>query len=167
LAGLRRSELANIEFGDYHRARDTILIKGKGNKEREAHFTDNGASHLCKWINEFRGTGEGAMFARIRKGEEQSDFTVTVEQNGVYKTVPKFLSSQAIYYILDKKQKELGLESFSLHDLRRTLATKLLSDGEDLITVRDILGHASLNTTQKYDMRSRDRLKEAAQRSGF
>ena len=105
----------------------------------------------------FRSWGNGRV----------AGLTKTINENGKVKTVPNFLTSQSVFYILDKKQKELGLDGFSPHDLRRTLATTLLDLGEDLGTVRDVLGHSSVNTTQKYDMRSKERTKQAVQRTGF
>jgi integrase/recombinase XerD len=162
--GLRRTELVSIKFSDYDPKRAVIKILGKGNKEREAYLTDSGIKALEKWIADIRGNGPGAMFVRIRKNDDLAPFT---KLDANRKTVPNGLSSQAIYKILSEKQEAIGLEKFSPHDLRRTLATKLLDLGEDLSTVRDILGHASVNTTQMYDMRSKKRLKEAVNRTGF
>ncbi|WP_318386882.1 site-specific integrase, partial [Enterobacter sp.] len=53
------------------------------------------------------------------------------------------------------------LEKCAPHDLRRTFATALLDNGEDLITVKDAMGHASVTTTQKYDRRGEERLRRA------
>ncbi|GAB6071616.1 tyrosine-type recombinase/integrase [Thiomicrorhabdus hydrogeniphila] len=161
--GLRRNELANIEYKHYNRTKGCITIIGKGDKEREAFLTENAKKNLELWINEFRGTEDGAMFVRIRKSGGLVPLT-RIENDNV---LPNCLTSQAVYYILKKKQTELGLDKFSPHDLRRTLATTLLDIGEDLITVRDILGHSSINTTQKYDMRGEEKQKSAVQKTGF
>lgn len=165
--GLRRSELVSIKFEDYHPEKGCLLISGKGNKQREVFLTENGTKALDRWITKVRGTGTGAMFVRVWGSGRVASLTKTVVKNGVTQTIPNFLTSQSVFYILDKKQKELGMDSFSPHDLRRTLATTLLELGEDLGTVRDVLGHSSVNTTQKYDMRSKDRTKKAVQRTGF
>ncbi|MBE8886287.1 tyrosine-type recombinase/integrase, partial [Enterobacter hormaechei] len=50
------------------------------------------------------------------------------------------------------------------HDLRRTFATAMLDNGEDLITVKDAMGHASVTTTQQYDRRGEARLRTARDR---
>ncbi|WP_127471970.1 tyrosine-type recombinase/integrase [Thiomicrorhabdus aquaedulcis] len=160
--GLRRSELAKIEYRHYSASNGSITITGKGNKEREAFLTESATQNLEAWLK-VRGHEEGALFVRIKKGDVLNSLTFN---NGTT-PAPNLLTSQAIYYILKKKQLELGMEKFSPHDLRRTLATTLLSLGEDLITVRDVLGHSSINTTQRYDMRGRDRVKTAVNRSGF
>jgi len=66
-----------------------------------------------------------------------------------------------VYYILQVRQREAGLDRCAPHDLRRTFATALLDNGEDLITVKDAMGHASVTTTQKYDRRGEDKLRRA------
>jgi integrase/recombinase XerD len=162
--GLRRTELVGIKFSDYDPKRAVIKILGKGNKEREAYLTDSGIKALEKWIADIRGNGPGAMFVRIRKNDDLAPFT---KLDANRKTVPNGLSSQAIYKILSEKQEAIGLEKFSPHDLRRTLATKLLEQGEDLSTVAEILGHANISTTQMYDMRGKERMKAAVNRTGF
>lgn len=163
-SGLRRNELANIEFSDYYREREVIFIRGKGDKERESELTENAIQALNQWIDEVRGTAPGAMFVRIRKGGDLDPLTKT-DSGG--NEVANCLTSQAIYHILGEKRLELGLDKFSPHDLRRTLATTLLDNGEDLLTVRDILGHSDVSTTQKYDKRGKAKQKSAVRKSGL
>ena len=69
-----------------------------------------------------------------------------------------------MYHILQVRQREAGLDRCAPHDLRRTFATALLDNGEDLITVKDAMGHASLTTTQKYDRRGEQKLRKARDR---
>lgn len=61
------------------------------------------------------------------------------------------LTDQAVYQILLVRQQQAGIEKCALHNQRRTFATAQLDNGEDLITVKDELGHASITTTRKYD----------------
>ncbi len=58
------------------------------------------------------------------------------------------MSDQAIYHILDTRRVETGLEKFAPHDLRRTFASSMLDNGEDIVTVKDAMGHSSIATTQ-------------------
>ena len=51
--------------------------------------------------------------------------------------------------------------AFAPHDLRRSFASNLLAQGEDLLTVKDAMGHAQVTTTQRYDHRGHERLKQA------
>lgn len=73
----------------------------------------------------------------------------------------KGLTSQAVYFLANSYREKLGLAPFMPHDLRRTVATVLLESGEDLVTVRDVLGHSSVNTTQRYDKRGEDSKRKA------
>jgi len=77
--------------------------------------------------------------------------------------VEKRMTPQAIYHILTSTAESLGLDKLSPHDMRRTFATALLESGEDLLTVRDAMGHSSVVTTQRYDKRGKYKVKRAAQ----
>jgi integrase/recombinase XerD len=150
--------LANIEMK--HIDNDIIRIIGKGNKEREAFLTEKTKMHLNEWIEEVRGSEPGALFVRIyQDGSLASLFKESGE--------PNCLSSQAIYFILKKKSEQLEMQAFTPHDFRRTLASTMLENGEDLSTVKDTLGHASISTTQRYDKRAKSRIKSAVERTGF
>ncbi|MNP65073.1 Tyrosine recombinase XerD [compost metagenome] len=69
-----------------------------------------------------------------------------------------------MYHILQVRQRQAGTEKCAPHDLRRTFATSMLDNGEDLITIRDAMGHASVTTTQQYDRRGEQRLRTARDR---
>jgi site-specific recombinase XerD len=71
------------------------------------------------------------------------------------------LTGQAVYYILNKRAKEAGVSDFSPHDLRRTLASDLLDQGVDIVKVKDIMGHESVDPTAGYDRRPEARKREA------
>lgn len=147
--GLRRAEAVTLDFSDYDVREGYLKVVGKGNKERKAFLPPTTRSRLNEWIESYRGDVTGPLFTRIRRYKD---------------LVYKELSSQAIYHILEERRLQAGLEKFAPHDLRRTFASLMLSNGEDLITVKDAMGHSSLATTQKYDRRGDERLRGASER---
>ena len=145
--GLRRSELVSLNLEHISWTKGTLKVLGKGNKERLSYMPDGTITYLENWVNNVRGDSRGPLFTRIRR----HDF-FTINR----------LSDQAIYHILEVRRIETGLDNFSPHDLRRTFASALLDNGEDLITVRDAMGHESITTTQVYDKRGDERLRKAS-----
>ncbi len=91
------------------------------------------------------------MFTRIRRFD-----TLTNDR----------LTDQAVYHILQVRQKQAGIAKCAPHDLRRTFATAMLYNGEDLFTVKDAMGHPSVTTTQQYNRRGEKRLQSARERDG-
>lgn len=146
--GLRRNELANVQSKDIDELDGSIRILGKGNKERFVYPPPLTWELLKRWKKERGETGCGSLFVAIQKG------------GSIERQWP--LSADAVYKILERRAKEFGLEKFSPHDLRRTFATRLLEMGADLNTVREAMGHSSVVTTQRYDRRSRDRIRGLA-----
>lgn len=164
-SGLRRSELVSLTLSRYNRAGEFLTVVGKGNKERKSFLTENSVRYLNDWIDGVRGKEPGALFVQIyRDGSTAPAMYLDKKSNEMR---PNFLSSQAIYYILEQKQLKLEMARFSPHDLRRTLATRLLDVGEDMVTVRDALGHSCVSTTQKYIMKDENNMKKAVRNSGF
>lgn len=76
--------------------------------------------------------------------------------------VARRITPQSIYDLLARRATQAGVDDFSPHDLRRTCAGDLLDAGVDLVTVTAILGHASTNTTARYDRRGERAKQEAA-----
>jgi len=127
-------------------------VRGKGNKERLAFMPENVWQRIHSWTDTIRGEQEGPLFTRIRAGDD-----VTSQR----------MTPQAVYHILGQRRNESGIDGCAPHDLRRTFASMMLDNGEDLITVRDAMGHASVTTTQKYDRRGDERLRKAADKLKF
>ncbi|EAP4202155.1 tyrosine-type recombinase/integrase [Aeromonas sanarellii] len=150
--GLRRSEIVALDMECVITREQALRVLGKGNKERIAYVPDGAWQRLMRWVNEVRGEQPGALFQRIRRFDD-----VTADR----------MTDQAIYHILETRRIEAGLEKFAPHDLRRTFASAMLDNGEDIITVKDAMGHASVTTTQKYDRRGDERLKQASRRLEF
>nr|UVN17740.1 Tyrosine recombinase XerC [Xenorhabdus vietnamensis] len=152
--GLRRSEVADLKYEDIDFESSLIIIHGKGNKERENYMPDEIKERLLLWVNEVRGPHAGYLFNRILKNDD-----VTGNK----------LGTSSIRFIFARLLKNLNsnMKEFTPHDLRRTYASSLLENGEDIFTVKDALGHASVTTTQQYDKRGKKRLQEAAKRLTF
>ncbi|MGU3430983.1 tyrosine-type recombinase/integrase [Enterobacter hormaechei] len=147
--GLRRSEAVGLDLRDVVTQDRALRVLGKGNKERLAYMPAGTWERLHIWIDQVRGEQPGPLFTRIRRFD-----TLTNDR----------LTDQAVYHVLQVRQHQAGITKCAPHDLRRTFATAMLDNGEDLITVRDAMGHASVTTTQQYDRRGEARLRTARDR---
>ncbi len=136
-AGLRRHEACGLTVRAYSVKKKELSILGKGNKERINPLNDRVIDILETWLDE-RGRQNGPLFVRILRGGKITDKPIT---------------GQTVYDIIIRRYKETGLNRLTPHDLRRTFATNLLLNGEDLFVVQDLMGHASIETTKKYDKR--------------
>ncbi|MDU3074783.1 MAG: tyrosine-type recombinase/integrase [Mixta calida] len=150
--GLRRSEVVDLDYASILHKKQALIVRGKGNKERLAFMPEKVWQRIHIWTDTIRGEQEGPLFTRIRSGDD-----VTFQR----------MTPQAVYHILGQRRADSGIDVCAPHDLRRTFASMMLDNGEDLITVRDAMGHASVTTTQKYDRRGDDRLRKAAGKLKF
>ena len=150
--GLRRSEVVDLDYSSILHKEQALIVRGKGNKERLTFMPENVWQRIHTWTDTIRGEQEGPLFTRIRSGDD-----VTFQR----------MTPQAVYHILGQRRVDSGIDECAPHDLRRTFASMMLDNGEDLITVRDAMGHASVTTTQKYDRRGDERLRKAAKRLKF
>ena len=150
-AGLRRHEAAGLLLSDLNIHEATLRVIGKGNKERVNALHNRILEILDVWLME-RGFEQGPLFQRARKGN---------------RLINEPISGQTIYDIIIRRYKEAGLKRLTPHDLRRTFATKLLENGEDVFLVQDLMGHASVETTKNYDRRAEQAKKKAARALPF
>jgi integrase len=144
--GLRRAEVAALDLDDYDAESNAIRVRGKGDKERRAFLSESAAAALNDWV-EVRGSKKGAVVVPIRKGG---------------KIEHRRMTDQAIYAALLRRAAAARVRHFTPHDLRRTFAGDLLDAGADLPAVQRLLGHASVQTTAKYDRRDEQAAKRAA-----
>ena len=141
-AGLRVSELISVNFGDIDTVNATLRVNGKGGKERIAPVGRNVLQEILNFRDHY--SKDASYIA-----------PVIISQSG------KRLSARSVQLIIKKKLRQLNLpEDISPHKLRHTFATHLLDRGADLRAVQDLLGHASLSTTQIYTHLSVARLKD-------
>jgi site-specific recombinase XerD len=135
--GLRRHEVVGLDFADYDRRSGTLIVRGKGAKERKGFVTNGARNALENWLA-MRGDSTGPMFVPIGKGGRMH---------------LRRLSDQAVYTILRRLAVRARVDKFSPHDLRRSFVGDLLDAGADVVTVQGLAGHASVTTTARYDRR--------------
>lgn len=142
--GVRVGELTNIKVKDIDISNKSILILGKGNKERLVTFGD----YCSDALNLYLGDGY------IRLNNTKSEYLFLNKNGGV-------LTERGVRYILEQIIKKTSLnKNISPHMLRHSFATHLLNEGCDLTTVQKLLGHESIKATQIYTHVTTDRLKE-------
>jgi len=134
-SGIRVSELVAIDRADISFAERLVRVRGKGKKERLVPFGRSAAATLEAWLrarNALPGEGAGAeaVFLNYRGGRLTS--------RSVERIVAKYIRRTAV------------VRHISPHSLRHSFASHLLGRGADLRTIQELLGHASLATTQKY-----------------
>lgn len=135
--GIRLSECKNIQLKDIDFDLSIVLIHGKGNKERYVPFGHYAAVALQEYLRK----GRSLLMTKYHK---EHDY-LFVNQYGDQ------LSASGIEYILNQIIKKSSLTAdIHPHMLRHTFATHLLNNGADLRTVQELLGHASLSSTQIY-----------------
>ncbi len=142
--GIRASELVGLNLSDVNFRNDTVRVFGKRKKERIVPLPRRAREALEKYL-EVRGRREGPLFLS-KLGKRLSQRTL---QRIVHKSL--MLISDAA--------------KLSPHTLRHTFATHLLSRGADLRAVQELLGHASLSTTQIYTHLTVKNLKELYRRA--
>lgn len=151
--GLRLSELRGINTTELDLVSQQVKVRGKGRKERIVPIGDHAQRALRNYESRrdelLRQVGAGAdraAFFLARTGKRMSARAIQL-------VVTKFL---------DQVDEDAGL---STHSLRHTFATHLLDAGADLRAVQELLGHASISTTQIYTHTSVERLKQVYQKA--
>lgn len=142
--GIRVSELVSIKIEDINVQGRSIVILGKGKKERMVYFGEYANEALTRYLND----GYKVLNKKNRS-------------NLFLNHLGEALTTRGVRYILDQQIKKTSLsKNISPHMIRHSFATHLLNEGCDLLTVQELLGHASLSTTQIYTHITNDRLKE-------
>jgi integrase/recombinase XerC len=144
--GARVAELCGLDMSDIDYDRQTIRVLGKGNKERTIPLGNPAMKALNVWIKEGRDSIKNSL----------SGNAVFLGARG--KRIDQRTVRTVVYNALQAIE---GIERMGPHALRHSAATHLLEGGADLRTVQEILGHASLATTQIYTHVSTERLQKA------
>jgi site-specific recombinase XerC len=144
-SGIRLSELRGLDLAALDLLSDQVKVLGKGRKERIVPVGSKAVSALRRYL-EVRTT-----IARRTGAERQAVF---LSRRG------KRLAAVTIQRRIHRLYRAGGATGFRVHSLRHTFATDLMDAGADLRSVQEMLGHASLSTTQIYTHTSVERLKE-------
>ena len=143
--GIRVSECKNIKLQDISFDLGVILIFGKGNKERYVPFGHYAAAAIQEYLEMTR--------SELMTKHQRSHDYLFVNRLG------DPLTAGGIEYILKQIMKKTGLTgTLHPHMLRHTFATDMLNNGADMRTVQELLGHASLSSTQIYTHVTKDAL---------
>lgn len=144
--GCRISEAISVKWGDIDFSRGTLIVTGKGSKDRLVILGSKAHAALLRLKDHLSATG-GALVL----GDSHVFLSDRLE-----KASARFIERRMKTYL-----RESGLpEDLSPHKLRHSFATHLLDAGADLRSVQEMLGHASLSTTQIYTHVSVERLKD-------
>ena len=146
--GIRLSELVGINLADIKK--DTMVVKGKGNKERTIYLNDACISAINDYL---------AVRPKLNVSDERALFISGQNKRIYYKTVQ---------FLVKKYIAAAGLDptKYSTHKLRHTAATLMYKYGKvDVRALQEILGHEQLSTTQIYTRVSNDQIKEAVDKN--
>lgn len=140
--GIRVAELVSMDVADIDFSNRTIRVTGKGNKQRVVPFGLPAQRALETWLGRGRPvlarTGD-ALFLGVRGGR---------------------IDQRTARDVVHRAAREAGVPDISPHALRHSAATHMLDGGADLREVQEMLGHASLSTTQRYTHVSIEQLKD-------
>ncbi|HEV2145883.1 MAG TPA: tyrosine recombinase XerC [Longimicrobiaceae bacterium] len=144
--GMRLSELQGLNLGDLDLVSERVRVMGKGRKERIVPLGRMAIAAARRYL--------AAREERTQDTPGADPRAVFVSQTGRRLSVRRI--QMIVTNLLDGVSEDSGL---STHSLRHTFATHLVDAGADLVAVKELLGHASLSTTQIYTHTSRERLK--------
>jgi integrase/recombinase XerC len=148
--GIRLSELSGMNLGDMDLLSDQAKVRGKGRKERIVPLGSRAVLALRRYLNL-----REELVARV--GGDR--LAVFVTRRG-RRMAPRAVQ-RAVHAMFDA----VGGDGLRVHSLRHTFATHMLDAGADLRAVQELLGHASLSTTQVYTHTSVERLKKVYQQA--
>ena len=151
--GMRLSELRGINRADIDLLSQQVKVRGKGKKERIIPVGDHASLALRNYESR-----RDTLISQIVKGADRTAFFLSSRG----KRISLSAIQKAVTGFLDRIDEDAGL---STHSLRHTFATHLLDAGADLRAVQELLGHASISTTQIYTHTSVERLKEVYRKS--
>ena len=142
-AGLRISEATGIDVDDLDAREQLVRVRGKGDRERIVPYGEPAAEAVDAWLVRGRSTLSArapALFLNLRGGR---------------------LSRQGLWRVVRSAASDAGLDGrVTPHTLRHSFATHLLDGGADVREVQELLGHASVTTTQVYTLVSRGAMHE-------
>ena len=147
--GLRLAELVSLNIRDINFENNTMIVKGKGNKERMVYLNKSCVLALNAYLRE-----------RPHDGLADEDARKALFLSRLNKRVGR----QAVQLMVYKYLKDIGLDGqhYSVHKLRHTAATLMYQHGDvDVLTLKEVLGHENLSTTEIYTHIENQQIKDA------
>ena len=141
-SGLRVSEVCSIDIDSINDRNNTVIVMGKGSKQRQIPVSEPSVSAVKHWLK-FRN--------EVVSNENRNNTALFLNARG------QRLAPRDVRRIIDER----ALTPTHPHALRHTYATHLLDNGADLRAVQELLGHSDVATTQRYTQVSKERLKSA------
>jgi site-specific recombinase XerD len=141
--GCRVAEVAGLRLEDIRFEERTARVTGKGGKQRMVYLTDSAAHSLQAYLRH----------RLVAHPDSRSEPAVFLNRRG------GALSDRGMRLAVSRYRHQVG-KPVSPHTFRHSFATHLLNGGADIRTVQELLGHASLSTTQVYTHTSVDRLRD-------
>jgi integrase len=156
-AGLRREEIADLAVGDVDLANGWVQVRhGKGDKARVAILPPDCRDPIRLWLRLRTAAASDPLVCgvRFRRGSK----TLALENRSV--------SATTVWQALMDLQERAGLRpTFKPHDMRRTAITRMIRAGIPLPIIAKAVGHASVSTTQRYDLTGVDAMADAINRA--
>jgi integrase/recombinase XerD len=144
--GLRVSELVNLKISDLYFAENYIKVTGKGNKQRLVPIGNGAIAQAQRYIS---------MIRIHQKVKKEAEDVIFLNNRG------KGLTRAMIFSIVKTLAEKAGInKSISPHTFRHSFATHLVENGADLRSVQEMLGHASITTTEIYTHLDREYLRK-------
>jgi integrase/recombinase XerC len=140
--GARVSEAVGINVGDLNETDGVVLLRGKGRKERVVPIGEVALHAIAAYRKSLRLTADNSPLAA----------PIFLNHRG------RRLTTRSVARIVSRYSSRLAGGAVSPHALRHSYATHLLDEGADLRSIQEMLGHASLSTTQKYTHVAMDQL---------
>lgn len=153
--GMRLSELVGINTKDISFSDSRLTVIGKGNKERTIYLNSACMNAIKSYIDTKPKEG-------IKHDNKNSDKALFLSDR------KERISNRTVQYIVDKELERAGLDTkkFSVHKLRHTAATLMYKYGEvDIRALQELLGHASISTTEIYTHVDNDQVRNAVNRN--
>ncbi|PJC37136.1 hypothetical protein CO046_02195 [Candidatus Peregrinibacteria bacterium CG_4_9_14_0_2_um_filter_53_11] len=149
--GLRVSELARLDRAHVDLQRREFMVRGKGRKPRIVFLTERAVTQISAYLKS-REDAFNPLFINARRARSDTDITLGERRR---------LSTVSIESIVRKYAMLAGItKKVTPHTLRHSFATTLLQNGADIRAVQEMLGHASITTTQIYTHLTNKRLRE-------
>jgi len=149
--GLRVSELTGLNIEQVDLDRKEFMVRGKGKKPRIVFLSVRAADAIKKYLT-VRDDNFSPLFLNYRRGKKGDDITMGEKRR---------LSNVMVQYLVRQYARRAGIiKKVTPHVLRHSFATELLINGADIRSVQEMLGHASITTTQIYTHLTNKLLKE-------